>query len=138
MRVKGDEFGVALDAQGIPPGTSIMCDEEGLRRVLLNLVSNALKFTPAKGSVFLEYARLPTGEDRLTVRDTGIGIPKDKIETLFQKFSMVLETRNKVRDSKGTGLGLVICKQIVEAQGGRIWVESVYNEGTSFHFTFPA
>ncbi|MBI4425584.1 MAG: HAMP domain-containing histidine kinase [Elusimicrobia bacterium] len=137
MQVKADEFKVSLGREGIAEGLSVWSDEQALRRVLVNLVSNALKFTPSGGSVRIEWARAPDGADRLAVRDTGIGIPKDKLHRLFQKFSQIEETRNKVREAKGTGLGLVICKEIVEQHGGVIWVESEYQRGTSFLFTLP-
>ncbi|HBL17214.1 MAG TPA: hypothetical protein DD417_10835 [Elusimicrobia bacterium] len=137
MAVKGGEFQVGLDQASIPAEVRVASDEQLLKRVLLNLVSNSLKFTPAGGKVFIEWSRLPTGEDRVAVRDTGVGIPKEKLHTLFQKFSQITETMNKVRESKGTGLGLVITKEIVEAHGGRIWVESEYQKGTTFFLALP-
>lgn len=136
MRGKGEEYGVSLSAGGVAPGSMVWADEQALRRVLANLVSNALKFTPQGGRVSVSLD-VKDGADRIAVSDTGIGIPADKVHTLFQKFSQIAETKNKVRDARGTGLGLVICKQIVEAHGGKIWVESVYKQGTTFFFTLP-
>jgi signal transduction histidine kinase len=136
MKVKADEFGVSLDYSRISGQTTLWADRQALQRILLNLVSNALKFTPQGGSVFIEWARHPDG-DRVAVRDTGIGIPENKIGTLFQKFAQISETQNKVRVAKGTGLGLVICKELVEAHGGKIGVESRYRRGTTFFFILP-
>ena len=137
LRLKAEEYGVVLDASGIPEGTSVWADEQGLGRLLTNLVSNALKFTPKGGRVSLSWRRSDTGEDVIVVLDTGIGIPKDKIPTLFEKFSQVEETMNKVRFARGTGLGLVICREIAEGHGGRIWVESEYRQGSSFLVALP-
>ncbi|HVE13534.1 MAG TPA: HAMP domain-containing sensor histidine kinase, partial [Elusimicrobiota bacterium] len=137
LQVKADEYGVALDVSGIPAGALVWADEQGLRRVLTNLVSNALKFTPKGGGVRLRWSRLPDGRDRVSVEDTGIGIPKAKLDTLFKKFSQVEETKKAAR-SPGTGLGLAICKQLVEGHGGTVGVESEYRRGTTFYFELPA
>lgn len=137
MKVKADEFGVLLECGKIPANAVVSADEQALKRVLFNLVSNSLKFTPKGGTVSIEWGLTKEGADFVAVRDTGIGIPKEKLHTLFQKFSQIAETKNVVRESKGTGLGLVISKEIVEGHGGRIWVESVYQKGTSFLFTLP-
>ncbi len=136
MKARAAEYGVTLDGAGVSPGVKVVADEQALRRVLMNLVSNALKFTPKGGRVSIALASRD-GLDRISVADSGIGIPADKMHTLFQKFSQVEETKNKVREARGTGLGLVICKQIVEAHGGTIGVESVYHKGTTFSFTLP-
>ena len=136
-RAMAAEFNVRLPDPEIPAEARVWADEQAVRRVLTNLVFNALKFTPEGGSVSVLHSKTPEGYDRLAVRDTGIGIPADKIQTLFQKFSQVKETKDKVRKTKGTGLGLVICKEIVEAHGGRIWAESEYQKGTTFFFTLP-
>lgn len=136
LRARAEEFGVALE--NLVPEMSVRADPEGLRRVLMNLVSNALKFTPSGGRVSISAESAAGGMVGLTVRDSGIGIPGDKLGSLFQKFFQVAETHNTVRPAKGTGLGLVICKQIVEAHGGRISVESVFKKGTTFRLTLPA
>ncbi|MBI4349644.1 MAG: HAMP domain-containing histidine kinase [Elusimicrobia bacterium] len=138
LKIKADEFGVRLDADGIPPDTTVWADEQALGRLLSNLVSNSLKFTPKGGRVSLGWQRGEGGTDVIAVRDTGIGIPKDKIDTLFQKFSQVEETMHKVRFARGTGLGLAICREIAEGHGGRIWVESEYQKGSAFYVALPA
>ncbi|MBI5595393.1 MAG: HAMP domain-containing histidine kinase [Elusimicrobia bacterium] len=135
---KAAEFGVALDATGVPDSVGVWADEQALRRLLTNLVSNSLKFTPKDGRVSVEWRHDGPSGDRIVVRDTGIGIPADKIPSLFTKFVQVEETMHKVRFAKGTGLGLVICKEIVESHGGRIWAESEYERGSAFSFTLPA
>ncbi|MBI5595632.1 MAG: HAMP domain-containing histidine kinase [Elusimicrobia bacterium] len=137
LGVKAAEYGVRLDVSGVPRRTTVVADEQALRRVLVNLLSNSLKFTPSGGVVAVEWSRTPEGADRVGVRDTGIGIPADKTGMLFTKFTQVAETANKVRPARGTGLGLAICKEIVEAHGGRIWAESEYGKGSVFFFTLP-
>jgi signal transduction histidine kinase len=114
----------------------INTDTEKFERVLVNLLSNAYKFTPAGGSVTIsstidEETRMVT----MCVTDTGMGIPADSIDKLFKKFSQVDNYLQKT--SGGTGLGLSICKQMVEKLGGKIWVESTPDVGSRFYFTTP-
>ncbi len=110
-------------------------DAERLRQVLVNLISNALKFTE-KGEVNISAELISTLENeakiRLRVRDTGIGIPMERLNRLFQSFSQV--DISTTRKYGGTGLGLAICKQIVELMHGEIGVESTEGEGTTFWF----
>ena len=123
----------------------IIGDITRLRQVLVNLLSNAIKFTQ-EGEVFATVSLVATQsklldhsnskiecEIEFSVRDTGIGIPTDKMSRLFQPFSQV--DSSITRKYGGTGLGLVICKQLVELMGGRIWVESEVGAGTTFSFT---
>jgi len=134
---KGIEIG-ALVHPGVP--TAVMGDVTRLRQVLLNLLSNAVKFT-TKGEVTVEVsvaeqaAEANDGSVHLLfrVRDTGIGIPADRMDRLFRPFSQVDASTS--RKYGGTGLGLVISKRLVEMMGGRIWVESEPGKGTTFHFT---
>ena len=137
LRVRAEEFGVTVRHDGVADGAFVFADQQALKRVLMNLFSNALKFTPSGGSISFGYAPLPSTGARIWVTDTGIGIPETKIHQLFQKFSQISETRNKVRQSEGTGLGLVICKHIVEAHGGKIGVQSEYQKGTTFWLELP-
>ena len=74
---------------------------------------------------------------KIGVIDTGIGIPKDKLHSIFGRFEQVKGVRDKIKGPKGTGLGLAICKGIVEAHGGRIWVESEEGKGSRFYFIIP-
>lgn len=115
---------------------AVCADEEKLRRTLVNLIGNAVKFTPASGTITLS-ARHDAAENavRFSVRDTGEGIPAEAFEKIFEKFGQV-ESRKAGR-KMSTGLGLTFCKMAVEAHGGRIWVESTLGEGSVFHFTIP-
>ncbi|MBI5200002.1 MAG: HAMP domain-containing histidine kinase [Elusimicrobia bacterium] len=135
QRARALEYGVALESR-VADGAILRSDADGLKRVLMNLATNALKFTPKGGTVTVSHS-VENGFDRVEVSDTGIGIPAEKIGQLFKKFSQIDETRNVVRDARGTGLGLVICKQLVEAHGGSIGVRSVYKQGTTFFFLLP-
>jgi signal transduction histidine kinase len=133
---KAAEYGVRLDVSGVPEGARVLADAQGLRRVLVNLISNGLKFTPQGGTVSVRWTG-GDAEDRVAVADTGIGIPAERIPGLFKKFAQVPENKDKVRAAPGTGLGLVICKELVQAHGGRIWVESPGRDGSVFTFTLP-
>ncbi|MBI4346585.1 MAG: HAMP domain-containing histidine kinase [Elusimicrobia bacterium] len=135
MTAKANEYGVRLETR-LYGGPAVWADEQALRRVITNLVSNALKFTPKGGQVTVMLSEAE-GSDLVEVADTGVGIPPDKIGALFTKFFQVAETKNQVREARGTGLGLVICKQLVEAHGGAIGVRSDFGRGSTFHFTLP-
>ena len=111
-------------------------DEEKMKQVVTNLISNAYKFTPEGGRITVSAE--DSGETiTVAVTDTGIGIPKDYVNQLFERFTQVPGTREKMGGPKGTGLGLAIAKGIVEAHGGKIWVESEVGQGSSFKFTLP-
>ena len=112
----------------------IIADKNMINTVLRNLLSNALKFTFKSGKVILS-TRITTDEVIVSVKDTGIGIPEDKIDKLFS-----IETNNSLpgtENEQGTGLGLKLSKEFVEKLGGRIWVESVIDKGSEFKFTIP-
>ena len=117
----------------------ISSDITRLRQILINLVGNALKFTN-KGEITVTVNAEETGDDKyrihFAVKDTGIGIPEDKIETLFKSFSQA--DSSTTRKFGGTGLGLAISKHLSEIMGGRIWVESEAGKGSVFHFTILA
>ena len=116
----------------------IYTDHVRFSQVMSNLLDNAIKFTES-GSVEFGYDLLEvesTGHVRFYVRDTGIGLNKDQIDKLFQRFSRVSNTDKKL--FRGTGLGLSICKSLVEQMGGAIWVESEYHKGSTFYFSLPA
>jgi len=123
---------------GVPP--AIVGDVTRLRQVIVNLVGNALKFT-AKGEVVVSIGASPAEADgsheiRIRVRDTGIGIPEDRRDRLFQPFSQV--DSSTTRKYGGSGLGLAISKRLAEAMGGKMWVESEEGRGSSFIFTIQA
>ncbi|MBI4347373.1 MAG: HAMP domain-containing protein [Elusimicrobia bacterium] len=139
MQVKADEYKVKLETKVSPDLPAAYADPKWVPRVLMNLVSNALKFTPEGGTVTILVSPDRATEEpqiRIEVRDTGPGIPKEKLEYVFEKFTQVEETRNAAR-SEGTGLGLAIAREAIQAHGGRIWAESEAGEGTRFFFTLP-
>jgi len=111
----------------------VVADKNRLVQVMLNLISNAMKFTE-KGSVLCR-ARKNNDEIIISVKDTGIGIYNIDQEKIFQKFK---QTGTAIKGKpRGTGLGLPICKKIVSCHGGRIWVESESGRGSTFSFTLP-
>ncbi len=116
-----------------PEVTFIKGDQTKLRQVIQNLVSNAVKYSPHGGKVTICVEDLPPEKIIVSVSDEGIGIPADQIGKLFQKFSRV--DTGEAKDIKGAGLGLWICKENVEAHGGKIWVESEVGKGTTMKFT---
>ncbi len=135
----------------LPP---ILADEERMRQVVTNLVHNAIKFTPAGGRIEVAargFHVAPDGSSDLqalspdhdldsgkwvlmSVRDTGIGIPAEDLERIFERFYKA----DRARSGGGTGLGMAIAKHIVQGHGGRIWVESVEGEGSTFYVAIPA
>ena len=120
--------------------TKVYADENTLRTVLRNLLSNAIKFTASKGKVTVADATAEgkNGDNRVTlsVSDTGVGIPEDKINTLF-RIDKSYSTPGTA-DEQGTGLGLIVCKEFVEKNQGTLSVESRDGEGTTFRVTLPA
>jgi PAS domain S-box-containing protein len=112
--------------------TAIYADRLRVKQVLFNLLSNAMKFTPAGGKIQVEGS-LRDGFVEISVSDTGIGIPMDQHQAVFDKFHQVGATTKGVRE--GTGLGLAISKALVEEHGGRIWLESEPGKGSRFTFT---
>jgi len=118
----------------IAPRTEVFADRNMVSTVLRNLVSNAIKFTPAGGRVIL-VAQVFTGAVRVTVEDNGVGLSQAQLGKLFR-----LESQAKTSGTEGeegTGLGLILCRELVEKNGGKIWVESAPQQGARFHFTLP-
>ena len=122
--------GVELVFEECLPGCHVWADKNRLNQVISNFINNALKFT-FSGSITLGYYRQTDGYLRFYVRDTGMGIPKNKIKKVFDRF---VKLNSFVH---GTGLGLSICKSLVEQMGGTIGVESEEGEGSCFWFTYP-
>jgi signal transduction histidine kinase len=106
-------------------------DHERLLHVFANLLSNAIKFTAANATITLRATR-DEHELHFSVADTGVGVPADMLELIFERFWQVGKN-----DRRGTGLGLYISRCIVEAHGGKIWAESSVGAGTTVHFTIP-
>jgi len=121
---------VQLEVDGEPP--ALWADRDRLLQILENLIGNAIKFTPRGGRITVGVAPR-NGEVLFSVTDTGPGIPAESLSHIFDRFWQA----NRA-ERRGAGLGLAICKGLVEAHGGRIWVESALGRGTTFCFTIPA
>ena len=106
-------------------------DPAQISRAVMNLITNAIKFTPSGGSIEVSAERRED-EAHIMVKDSGRGIPADDLETIFDRFAQV-GTR-----TRGYGLGLFIARTIVDAHGGRIWVDSIVGQGSTFHIALPA
>jgi signal transduction histidine kinase len=141
FRAMAGKKNISLEVS-IEPGIPLSySDRDRLSQVLTNIISNALKFTPDGGKVMVKAKEVP-GSDfiEISVTDTGMGIPADQLDKVFDRFHQVKDAREKIKGVKGTGLGLAIVKGIIEAQGGKIWAESPAVEkqkGTAFYFTVP-
>jgi signal transduction histidine kinase len=114
---------------------SIPMDAGRIKQVLLNLIGNAIKFTPARGQVWVR-ADAGNGMVRVEVSDTGPGIPPEQHDNIFLPFHQVPTGKNGDKP-EGTGLGLALAKKFVEMHGGKIWVESELGRGSRFFFTLP-
>jgi signal transduction histidine kinase len=138
-----DEKQQVLQAELPPQLPKVWGDPTRLGQVLTNLVSNAHKYTPEGGSLVISAESSPNHWDpdgagqvvHVWLRDNGIGISPEEQPRIFQKFFRSEDT--KAREVPGAGLGLNITRSLVEMQGGRIWFESQYRQGTTFHFTVP-
>lgn len=127
-----DERGLTLEVEFSPELPPIHADRDRISQVLANLLSNATRFTPEGGRITV-WAEEDGPAIRFSVRDTGPGIPEEEREHLFHRFWQP----SRSRPGSGTGLGLAIARGIVEAHGGRIWVESEEGAGSTFHFSVP-
>ncbi len=141
LSLRAHQKGIELACHLLPHvPEAVQGDPTRLRQVVVNLVGNAIKFTTT-GEVVLRVDRGEAAEDdallHFAVSDTGVGVPFDKQQTIFEAFSQV--DGSTTRKYGGTGLGLAICSRLVEKMGGRIWVESEPGQGSTFHFTalFP-
>ncbi|MBC8059228.1 MAG: HAMP domain-containing histidine kinase [Clostridiaceae bacterium] len=112
----------------------INCDDDKIERIVLNLFSNAIKFTEPGGKIEVNIYK---GQEEviISIKDTGIGIPEDKLSSIFDRFSQVDKTL--ARNNEGTGIGLALVKSLVEMHGGKIYVKSIYGEGTEFLIHLP-
>ena len=129
--------GIKLQLIPPDPTVEIYVDTSQIERIFINLLSNAIKFTPPTGTITVKGSPLlDKGYVVFNVSDTGIGIPAFEIQKLFSEFYRVDNEINQ--NVKGTGLGLVLAKNIVEAHRGKIWVQSKPGLGTTFYFTLPA
>jgi signal transduction histidine kinase len=134
LRTLFEERRMHLELAISPDLPDLMLDANRITQVLTNLISNAIKFSPPGGRIEVS-ATAWEGGVRVGVRDHGEGIASQDMPKLFRKFSQI--DGGATRKAGGTGLGLVICKGIVEQHGGRIWVESTPGEGSTFYFVLP-
>jgi signal transduction histidine kinase len=135
LRPTAEEKPVLLEVDVPEPSVLVWADRDKVTQVLMNLIGNAIKFTPSGGTIAVSTANDRRGWVRVSIRDAGPGIPVSEQEKIFEKFYQV--TQNGTPKPKGTGLGLAICKSLVELHGGKIWVESELGCGSTFSFTLP-
>ena len=127
--------GIQFEVEPAEPAVFVVADRDRVRQVLMNLVENAMKYSPDGGRVELGVESVESSV-RFRVRDEGLGIPADEHARIFDKFYRL--DPGMTRGVGGTGLGLYICSELVERMGGRIWVESRENVGSSFFVELPA
>jgi two-component system phosphate regulon sensor histidine kinase PhoR len=133
LRAQADRGGVALEV-AVPAGLpTVRADATRIEGAIINLVHNAIKFTPPGGRVEVRAERESDAELRVQVADTGAGVPPEELPRLFERFYK----SDRSRASSGTGLGLAIVKHAVQAHGGRVGAESRLGEGSTFWFTLP-
>ena len=131
---RGESSSMAAVGIEAPPGLSLHADRDLFERIVINLLGNALKFTPADGQISLRALLVENGV-RVEVEDTGEGIPAEDLKRIFEKFGQVESRRGGMKNS--TGLGLTFCKLAVEAHGGTIGVKSEMGMGSVFWFEIP-
>ena len=142
LRAQADAKKIPLDIEGPEQLPSVYGDREKIEQIMTNLIGNAIKFTPDEGQILITLKLLPRSEHEghgdmlsVSVKDTGIGIPKEFLDVIFEKFYQVEGSLH--RSVGGTGLGLAITKRLIEAHQGKIWVESEVGKGSTFTFTLP-
>lgn len=134
--IQAEEKGIYLNVTLLSNSPTIVVDKDRIHQVLINLLDNAFRYT-SKDEYIDVYARIVSGSEVITfsVKDSGLGIPPDHLEHIWDKFYKVEEART--RTDTGSGIGLAIVKQIVEMHGGRVYVESTTDKGSIFSFTLP-
>jgi signal transduction histidine kinase len=135
VRERAQRHGITLGIEVAPEVGETRADERKFKQILLNLLTNAVKFTPDGGCVDVR-ARLADGVLEVAVADTGIGIAKDDQDAVFEEFRQV--GRHYTNKQEGTGLGLTLTRRFVELHGGRLWLDSELGRGSTFTFTLPA
>src|SRR4030042_5387907 len=142
LRPQADGKAIAIEVEVPEDLPAAFADKEKIEQVLVNLIGNAIKFTPERGKIFVMAKAF--SEEReggivnkiaVSVKDTGIGIPAEHLNSVFEKFHQVEDSLH--RSTGGTGLGLAITKGLVEAHQGKIRVESEVEKGSTFTFTLP-
>ena len=129
LRPQAERAGLTLSVELPPDPPRVLADVERMQQVVINLLHNAIKFTPPGGRVTIS-AEAAGDEMIMSVRDTGVGIAAENLDRIFERFYKA----DRARSGGGTGLGLAIAKHIVQAHGGRIWAESVEGAGSTFYF----
>ena len=119
----------------VPTSAEIYCDVNQFNLIVRNLVTNGIKFTPSGGEIRI-HADEKNQFWEISIKDNGVGISPEVLKKLFKPDSALHSTYGTNKE-KGTGLGLLLCKEMVEKNGGKISVESIPNEGTTFYFTMP-
>jgi two-component system sensor histidine kinase VicK len=135
-RVVAEKKRVGLSAEIAPDLPKVSGGREKIEQVLINVMSNALKFTPAGGQVSVSVAARDDRWIQVSVRDTGSGIAPEELPQLFRTYAE-LDSEHRLRLVRGTGLGLLISREIIDAHGGQIWGESVPGAGTTVYFALP-
>ena len=127
---------INLTVMSADPGVIAWADRDKVIQVLMNLIGNALKFTPTGGKVTIAVTKNSAAWMQISVTDTGPGIPAEEVNKVFGRFYQIGQAG--MQKTQGTGLGLAISKALVEMHGGKIWVESEAGKGSTFSFTLPA
>ena len=138
LRAQADQQALEVMLQPLPGESSVTLDEGKIEQVILNLLHNAIKFTPKGGRILVRAAAQAGGHAPMvsvSIQDTGVGIPKEELPRIFERFYKVDKARKR---GEGTGLGLAIAKHIVQGHGGRIWAESIEGRGSTFRFSLRA
>lgn len=123
----------------VEDNVGVWCDPMRVTQVVVNILSNAIKFSPMGATITIRAKRIQKENDALDwllvrIRDEGVGIPEAELQAIFEQFIQSSKTKN---GSGGTGLGLSICREIIAAHGGRIWAENNPDKGASFCFELP-
>jgi two-component system, OmpR family, phosphate regulon sensor histidine kinase PhoR len=126
---------ISLSRNEIHSSLAVQADCGYLEQILINLLDNAIKYTPEGGRVTVSAVEKDSKDIQFSIEDNGIGIPKEDLSRIFERFYRVDKGRSK--ELGGTGLGLSIVKHLVQAHGGRVWVESQPGKGSTFYFTLP-
>lgn len=132
LNLQAQRAGLKIIEEIEPNLPLIYADPPRLEQVLVNLIHNAIKFTPSPGEIYVS-AKKDADTILFAVKDTGVGIPEDDVPRVFERFYKA----DRARSDGGTGLGLAIARHIVEAHGGKIWVDSKQGKGSTFYFTIP-